>query len=72
MIRGEAGARPVLPRLRFTDAKHWRVENIEIAGHEGDNGIDVTGPDSEDMVFSDLLLHHLSTGIKFGKSCRIL
>ena len=65
VFRAEAGTRPRLPRLRFTDTQHWRVLGFEIAHRAGATGIDVRGAQSEDMVFEDLALHHLRRGIYF-------
>jgi hypothetical protein len=65
VLRAEVGARPQLPLLRFTDAQHWRVTGFEIADHPGATGIDVRGASSEDLIFEDLVLHHLRKGVYF-------
>ncbi len=63
-LRAAAGARPVLPLLELTDVKHWRFEGFEISNHPGERAIEVLGPGSENLVFENLLLHHLASGIR--------
>ncbi len=64
ILRGEEGSHPILSRLRFTDAQHWRVTSFEISNHPGEVGIDVDGSQSEDLIFNDLELHHMKSGIR--------
>ena len=64
-LRAAADARPVLPKLRFIDARHWLVSGFEIGNHEGRIGVDVRGTSSENLIFDNLVLHHMSKGVYF-------